>query len=151
MSRARLLVCGRLVLGAVFVVAGVTKALHPAAFLLDLLQYPLAGGHFPVWVAALLPWMEIVFGGALLVNRSAQGAAMILLGLLLGFTGLVLWRAQAVHAVSGVSYLSLVLNCGCGMGPERLVVKLAENLALAALALWLMVGPRARHGPHGTN
>ena len=84
MKRA-VIVTIRLIVAAVFVVAGVGKAQHPAAFIQDIWNYRLVPEPWAYWIAALVPYLEIVAGLALATGMQRRGAHVILLGLLVAF------------------------------------------------------------------
>ena len=119
---------GRIVLGAVFLYASVSKILHPEQFAQALMNYrilPLVSVNL---VAVILPWVELVVGVLLLVGlftRASSVVAALLLALFLGAVGSALVRG-------------LDISCGCfpsnGMGTINLLY-LARDLVLLALAL----------------
>ncbi len=145
LARGHASLAARLVLGAVFLWLGAAKALDPAAFLklvrqFDLLASPLALNL----VGALLPWSEIVFGLLLIAGVLARGAALAALLLLVAFTGAIAARAVALHGATGAAFCSLRFDCGCGTGEVYVCAKLAENTALCALALVVLLAPAHR-------
>ncbi|MBE2213757.1 MAG: DoxX family protein [Opitutaceae bacterium] len=96
------------IVGLALVVAGTTKAIHPATFITDIWSYRLVPEAWAYWIAAFLPWLEIVVGAALITGRQRQGAQAIAAALLLVFLGalLVSWSR------------GLDIACGCfGGGP----------------------------------
>ena len=137
---ARLSNACRFVLGAVFVLAGGMKVAHPAAFFSDLLGF---GVPFPEmflrFVAAGLPWLEVLAGLGLLLNFWPETVRPVVSGLCLIF---VLMLGQAVAR-------GLDLNCGC-FGPdargwfERPDVALARAVILSAASLYLAAVPSTR-------
>ncbi|HPA83676.1 MAG TPA: MauE/DoxX family redox-associated membrane protein [Deltaproteobacteria bacterium] len=93
----------RLVLGAVFVYAGIEKVMDPAAFALDLSNYRLLPGWMINPVAIALPWIEIFAGCSVLAGVFLPGGALIISTLLLLF-------ATAL----GISlFRGLDISCGC--------------------------------------
>ena len=140
LARGRASLAARLILGAVFVALGAIKASDPVAFLkmlhaFDLVHAPLLANP----IAAVLPWFEIACGLFLLSGVCARGAALVLLVLLLGFTGAIVWRAVLLQGASQVAFCALRFDCGCGTGEVRVCAKLAENALLSLLAglVWL--------------
>ncbi len=69
----------RLVLGGVFVYAGVVKIYDPAGFLADIESYRLLPYFAAVATALYLPWLEVVAGAALWIRRAYRGSLAILL------------------------------------------------------------------------
>ncbi len=127
----------RVVLGGIFVAAGLMKIGGAAAFFSDLLGYRLPLPEFFLrWVAIGLPWLEVVLGLGLIFNfwpetiRPLVCALWLIFALLLG---------QAVAR-------GLDLNCGCfGAGGhgwfERPDVALVRALILLAASLDLAAAP----------
>ena len=131
-----LVLAARLALGALFVVAGISKGLDPAAFAQEIANYQLLPALAP-HLAIVLPAMEIVAGLALVVGpapwRQAGAAAIALL--LLALTG----------AVTLAVARGLDISCGCfGAGGDRVSGwTVARNLALLSVAglLTVKTGP----------
>jgi uncharacterized membrane protein YphA (DoxX/SURF4 family) len=132
-------VLARWLLGALFVYMGISKALHPVEFLKVVRQYEAVQSPFLLnLIAAALPWFEAVCGGLLLAGIAVRGSALVLLGLLVPFTGMVLHRALALHAV--VPFCAIKFDCGCGGGEVFVCRKLLENALLMVLCGWLLSG-----------
>lgn len=93
----------RAIVGLAFVVAGTTKAIHPATFITDIWSYRLVPEPWAYWVAAFLPWLEIVTGAALITSRQHRGAR-----LLAGVMLLVFLAAIIVSWARGLD-----IACGC--------------------------------------
>ncbi len=131
----------RAVLGAVFVYLGATKALDPVGFLKLVRQFDLLPPLALNFVAAVVPWCEIIFGALLLTGKYARGAALVSLLLLLGFTAAITLRAIALHRVGAGSFCSLRFDCGCGTGEVLVCLKLLENTGLCLLAALILFAP----------
>jgi uncharacterized membrane protein YphA (DoxX/SURF4 family) len=122
----------RLGLGGLLVVAGALKLRAPVAFATEIANYQLVPAVAP-YVAAVLPVVELVIGGALVVAPRAwrRAAALAALGLLATFTVAV-----------ATAYLRRInIDCGCfgtGGGPIT-GLTLARNLALMAAATLLSI------------
>src|SRR6266404_7974219 len=87
----------RWLLGGVFIYMGMSKALHPEAFLKLVRQYQMVSD--PVIlnsIAAALPWFEIVCGLLLVGGVAVRGSALMLILMLVPFTLIVLRRALAI-------------------------------------------------------
>lgn len=101
----------RLILGAVFVAAGVIKIwdFHQGgwatpAFYEDIANYHLIESSDAVMLSAVyLPWLELVIGSALLLGRATAGAAAIAAGLMLVF----------IAALASAWSRGLDISCGC--------------------------------------
>jgi len=105
MSRVQQLVyhgC-RLLLGGLFLYAGVLKSDDLQAFAGSVAGYQL----FPLVVnyllAATLPWIEILAGALLLTNRHVRPAALVCTALTVGF----------VVVLASAAYRGLDIECGC--------------------------------------
>lgn len=96
----------RLVLGGMFLYAGLTKIAGPADFAQAIANYRI----LPEWsvnaAAIVLPWVEVFAGTSLILGLLIQGGSLLIAGLLLAFAcalGFDLWRG-------------LDISCGC-FGP----------------------------------
>ena len=118
----------RVGLGGLLVLAGALKLRAPVAFATEIANYQLFPAVAP-YVAAILPVVELVIGGALVFAPRAwrRAAALGALGLLGGFT----------VAVGSAYFRRINIDCGCfgtGGGPIT-ALTLARNLGLIAAAL----------------
>lgn len=93
----------RLILGAVFLWAGVVKARDPVAFSWDIEGYGVIWGSAAALAALYLPWLEIITGGALVFRRPVRGA-LIIAAVMLGVFLVALVQAWA---------RGLDVHCGC--------------------------------------
>ncbi len=136
-------VLARWALGGIFIYMGLSKAIlnDPSAFLTLVREYNVVTSPFLLnYIAAILPWFE-VFCGLLLVTGSAvRGAALMLVLMLVPFTLLVLQRALALAATSGLSFCEIKFDCGCGNGEVLICPKLIENSIQIFLSCWLLSG-----------
>lgn len=104
MRRDRMGLLAALAVGAVFLVAAVNKVSHPADFALSVFRYHLLPGALVNSAALLLTWLEMVCAVCVLfIPKMRQPALLILLLLLLGFTG-----AIVLNILRGTS-----VACGC--------------------------------------
>lgn len=134
-------VLARWLLAAAFIYLGLNKALHPVEFLKLTRQYDLTQNALLLnFIAAALPWFEVCCGLLLLAGIAVRGAALTLALMLAPFTWLVLHRALLLEAARHVPFCAVSFDCGCGSGEEFICRKLAENLGLFALSLWLLAG-----------
>jgi uncharacterized membrane protein YphA (DoxX/SURF4 family) len=120
----------RLLVGALFVGAGVFKIAQPAAFAADIGNFRMVPREWVNLLAITLPWMEVVAGGLLLAGRWRRAAALVVTVLMVVF----------VVAVAQALARGLDVRCGCfgTVGATRVGwLKLAENMALLAVAGWL--------------
>jgi uncharacterized membrane protein YphA (DoxX/SURF4 family) len=96
-------VLGRLIVGGVFIFAGINKLLDPAGFAEDIANYQ----AFPYWTwnlaAGIVPVTEILAGLAVLIGFKRRAGAIVLGSLTVAFLGLVL----------SVIFRGIDLDCGC--------------------------------------
>jgi len=92
-----------LVVGGVFIYAGVVKAFQPVRFASDIDNYKILPWTISVGLAFYLPWLEILCGLALILRRLYLGGLSILTALVLIFSGVTI--AAKVR--------DLDITCGC--------------------------------------
>ena len=129
----------RIVVGALFVVAGVLKLGAGAAFVEEIANYQLASGLAGL-MAIALPSVEVLVGVVLAVGPRAWCRAGMLAAALL----LVAFTAAMASALAR----GIDLRCGC-FGSESATVSgwtIARNVGLLALvgAAWFADARRAR-------
>ena len=131
----------RWLLGAAFLYAGLSKALHPVDFLKLLRQYDLVHSSLLLnSIAAALPWFEIFCGALLLAGVAVRGTAVTLMVMLVPFTMLVFHRALAIQSALEIPFCAVKFDCGCGTGVVFICHKLLENFLLLLLSAWLLAG-----------
>ena len=91
-------------------------------------------------IGAALPWFEVYCGVLLLAGVAVRGAALNLVAMLVPFTLIVLKRALAIAAASGIPFCAVKFDCGCGAGEVFICHKLVENTVLLLLSAWLLAG-----------
>ena len=135
---------GRLVLGAIFIYAGYSKAFLPnhtfwpffflrfsistnlANFALQVEAFKLLPAWEVQFVAHVLPFTEIALGLLVLTGWKLRIWGVLLTAIMLGFFVAVL-RAYLLH---------MDINCGCFATPEPInLKKVLEDAGLSALAL----------------
>jgi uncharacterized membrane protein YphA (DoxX/SURF4 family) len=124
----------RLVLGAAFIYAGVSKIGNPAQFALNVSHYRLLPADLVNIVAIILPWVEVLAGLCVLTGFWLRSAALLLSGLTLMFSVVI------------ISALARGLNIECGcfgtLGGARVGLRtLAIDAILFALAFPLTRRP----------
>jgi uncharacterized membrane protein YphA (DoxX/SURF4 family) len=125
----------RLGLGGLLILAGALKLRAPVAFATEIANYQLVPAVAP-YVAAVLPILELVVGGALVVAPRAwrRAAALAALGMLAAFT----------VAVASAYFRRINIDCGCfgtGGGPIT-GLTLVRNLALMSAAATIVAAER---------
>jgi uncharacterized membrane protein YphA (DoxX/SURF4 family) len=105
MRRIRLVIYhgSRFVLAGVFLYAGVVKALDPVGFAGEVANYRMLPYSWNFLVAGTLPYVELLAGLLLLVNRKVRPAALVIGGMTLVF----------MIALGSVLARGLDIDCGC--------------------------------------
>lgn len=106
---------------------------NPVAFLESVLQYRIINGWFAVWIAAIVPSMQVIISGVLLVTPQQRLGSALAAGLL------VLFFSAQLYAWLG----GLAIDCGC-FGPYSSRISLYSVCfvgALAAAAVALALRP----------
>ncbi|MCB2225577.1 MAG: DoxX family membrane protein [Desulfarculaceae bacterium] len=124
----------RLFLAGLFLWAAHDKVWDPATFAASVAQY----GLIPLWMvnggSVLMAWLELVLGACLLLGLATRAAAVWASGMLLFFTGLMVYAG-----ITGAGF-----DCGCFPGqashPAGYEAALRDALMLLP-ALWLVVWP----------
>ncbi len=139
---------GRLVLGGIFVFAGISKLLFPnthlwpmfvlkfsismniASFAQQVESYKMISAEASQTVAHILPFVEIVLGILLLIGWRLRIWASLVTLIMVGFLGVVT-RAYLLH---------MDINCGCFASPEPLTLKtVVRDSVFVALALLMTI------------
>ncbi|MFA5111343.1 MAG: MauE/DoxX family redox-associated membrane protein [Desulfobaccales bacterium] len=128
--------CLEVVLGGLFIYAGLQKLLHPYEFAEAVLAYRLLPESLVGGVAAVLPWLEIAAGLTLAVGLKRRSGLLLLTGLLAAFL-VVIFVTMA---------RGLKIDCGCGLFFQRQVglAAILEDLVLLAWAAGLYGWERQR-------
>jgi len=92
-----------LIVGGIFIYAGVIKALEPVQFANDIDNYKTLPWFISVRLAFYLPWLEIVCGLTLIFRFLYRGGLSILTALILIFVG----------ATIAAKARGLDITCGC--------------------------------------
>ena len=130
-----LLLVFRLVLGGLFVYAGVVKVVDPLGFAQDIRNYRLAGQAVSFVAAVVLPWLEIVAGAFLIAGVWKRGAALAITGLLVFFIVLTLVTMARGLDVECGCFGSLSRKSGWGV--------VFEDLGMLALGFCVLSAPAA--------
>lgn len=118
----------RLVLGGVYLYAGVVKSADVVVFARDVANYQLLPYAWNYLTAATLPYVETVAALLLLCNRKVRPAALVLTGLTLVF----------MVALTTVLARGMDIDCGCfnpGQGYTSAGVALFRDALLLIPAL----------------
>jgi putative oxidoreductase len=124
----------RVIVGGIFVCAGVLKAIDPAQFAKDVDNYRMLPFAVSAAVALYLPWLEILAGAALATGVWHRGASLVIGAMLLVF----------LIALGSAWARGLDITCGCfGHGPNRSNYPLAMLLDAGLLAALCIASRRA--------
>jgi hypothetical protein len=93
----------RLVMAGVFIYASIDKIIHPALFAEAVYNYQVLPGYFVNLTALILPWLELILGACLLINRWMAGTSALTAALMTIFVGLTLFNLAR----------GLDISCGC--------------------------------------
>ena len=138
--KGRIFFALRVVLGALFVWAAVTKLPDMAAFAQDVANYRVVPPLAVPWVASAVVGIELLAGLALVTGLMARPAAAVIAALLAAFT---VFLSQAL--LRGID-----LRCGCFGGEERASWwTVARDVVMLAAALAVARGPAASREAQG--
>ena len=93
----------RLVVGGLFIWAGVLKIIDPLGFGQSIENYRFFPHGLAFIIAIILPWVEVLSGVFLIIGLFRRSSALIISVLLIGFIGLV-----AMAMLRGID-----TTCGC--------------------------------------
>jgi uncharacterized membrane protein YphA (DoxX/SURF4 family) len=131
----------RLVIGGVWIVAGVLKLPDPAASVRAVRAYDLLPEAVVPTVGHLLPVVEVVVGTALVLGLLTRGGAVLSALLFLVFVG----------GIASVWARGISIECGCfgGGGAQQdasssYPLEIARDVGLLALSVFLVWSPRTR-------
>jgi uncharacterized membrane protein YphA (DoxX/SURF4 family) len=131
----------RLVVGGVWIVAGVLKLPDPAGSVRAVRAYDLLPEPIVPVIGHLLPVVEVVLGAALVLGLFTRAAALVSAVQLLLFMG-----AIASAWARGIS-----IECGCFGGggategaSSSYPLEIARDVGLLALSVFLVWAPRSR-------
>jgi putative oxidoreductase len=99
----KLLLVFRLVVGGVFIWAGILKVVDPLGFAQSIMNYQVFPRTLAFITALVLPWMEVIAGGLIIVGLFKRSSALLVSLMLIGFIGLV-----ALALARGID-----TSCGC--------------------------------------
>jgi uncharacterized membrane protein YphA (DoxX/SURF4 family) len=102
-SHPLFLLCLRVALGLVFIIASVDKIQNPDDFATAIANYRLLPYEFINGAAIVLPWLEFITGSLLLLGIWTKANALLTSSMLLVF----------IFAVSQALWRELDISCGC--------------------------------------
>ena len=111
LGKRRLIFGFRLIIGGLFLYAGLSKINQPYKFAAAIQAYQLLPQFFVGLAAVLIPWIEAVCGLALLFGRKPRSALLIFMILLIFF----------IFIIGLTMSRGLEIDCGCGLLADRQV------------------------------
>ena len=117
-----------LIIGGIFIYAGVIKAMDPVGFANDIDNYKILPWPLTVRLAFYLPWLEILCGLAVILGLLYRGGLLILTMLISIFI-----IASVIAKARGLD-----ITCGC-FGHASKYVSFFGHLALDFVLLALLV------------
>jgi putative oxidoreductase len=102
-SHPLLLLCLRVALGLVFILASIDKIQNPDGFARAIANYRLLPYEFIHAIAIVLPWIEVVTGSLLLLGIWTKANALLTSAMLLVF----------IFAIGQSLWRHLDISCGC--------------------------------------
>ena len=117
----------RLVLGGVFIWAGIIKITNPLGFAQDISNYQILPQSISFFLALFLPWIEVICGVFIITGLFLRSSSLFLCGLLGGFLILII-----VTLIRGID-----VECGCfgSLGRQVDYKLLLTDCALLFLSL----------------
>jgi hypothetical protein len=113
-----------IVIGGLFIYAGVVKVVDPVEFARDIDNYKMLSWQLSVWIGLYLPWLEIFCGLALIARVLYRGSVLILTALMALFIVItIIAKARGLD-----------ISCGC-FGHASKYLSFAWHIALDFLLL----------------
>jgi uncharacterized membrane protein YphA (DoxX/SURF4 family) len=132
----------RLVLVAAFLLAAIPKIKDPVGFAGSVESYRILTGQAVLWVALVLPWLELLIGFGLLVPRMRRASSLLIILLLFIFIGL--------HASAWIRGLDI--DCGCyaiESVSSNYFLLISRNCALIIAAVFVLTRDWRNHAWNG--
>ena len=101
----------RLILGGVFIWAGIIKITNPLGFAQDIANYQIFPQSLSFFLALFLPWIEVICGVFVITGLFLRSSSAFLSCILAGFLVLII-----VTLIRGIN-----VECGCFGGLGRQV------------------------------
>ncbi|MBD3383453.1 DoxX family membrane protein [candidate division KSB1 bacterium] len=121
----------RVVLAVVFIYSGIVKLINPAAFAVNIDNYAILPWFLVSLMSAVLPWLEVICGLAILSGKWLRGAALWIAAMNVVF----------IIAIASAMIRGLDISCGCHTtsteGARVGLQKLAEDIVWLVSSLYL--------------
>ncbi|MCU0424774.1 MAG: DoxX family membrane protein [Candidatus Kapabacteria bacterium] len=132
-----IILAARLVLGSVFVIAGVEKIVNPNAFAKAINNYQMLPYGALNLMALVLPWLEVLAGVFLIFGVRLRASSAVVAAMLVVF----------LIAIGSAMARGLSIECGCysqGGGEKVGWKKVFEDVALLILAVQIFAAATVR-------
>ena len=132
----------RLVLVAAFLLAAIPKIQDPVGLAGSAESYRILTGQAVLWVALVLPWLELVIGFGLLIPKMRRASSLLIILLLFIFVGL--------HASAWIRGLDI--SCGCyaiESVSSNYFLLISRNCALIIAAVFVLARDWRNHAWNG--
>ncbi len=126
----------RIIVGGLFIYAGVVKILDPLSFAENVHNYRLVGRTLSFFTALYLPWLEAVAGSFLVVGLLRRASSGIISALLAFFIVLTV-----ITMIRGIN-----VDCGCfgALSRKAGLGLLVEDGIMLLMSLHVLFAPPAR-------
>lgn len=132
LSNKYLLLISRVILGYLFIYAGMVKIIDPAGFAESILNYRMTPIFLVNFFAIIIPWIEVVTGIFLIFGISSKESSFIIGALLIIFNIMI-----SIAVLRGLN-----IDCGCFGTDDSQAVgvqKLLENFVLLLLSIQIIL------------
>lgn len=123
----------RIIVGLIFIYAGIGKVIEPEKFAKEIFNYSILPYFLINITALIMPWLEVIVGIFLIAGIRIKASGFISSGLMAVF----------IIAVFSAMVRGLDINCGCFSDKNVMVgwPKIFENLGILILALYVTFFP----------
>jgi putative oxidoreductase len=122
----------RLMLGGIFITAGLAKIADPVRYLFTLREFRLLPGILEAFLAVYLPWLEFILGLGILLGVLLRTSALLIAGL----------NGMFILAIGSVMVRGFEIDCGCfGLLADLLPLPdMADGLAVIRNLIFVAMG-----------
>lgn len=93
----------RIILGSIFILAGISKIVDPVRFFHSVVAYAIVSEELAAYIAIIVPTLELVLGVLLIIGYKIKSAVFTMLCLMMAFSVFIL-----INIFRGKSF-----QCGC--------------------------------------
>ena len=143
----------RILLGGIFILASIDKIASPANFGRAIYAYQILVGPLVYLIspmAIILPWLELITGFLVMINRQVRPSALILLGMNIVF----------IAAILSTIVRGMNIDCGCGLdvgfiaqivGTQADATALVRDFVILAVNVVVLFAPQSRGRKYGSS